>query len=71
MNKFAMIIAVFAASAAPLDGLGTGAGKLHDILDSYGIANTFGTHTSAAAVRFQNFVLPFFSKNLCAGKNCM
>ena len=34
------------------------AGKLHDILDSYGIANTFeiypGTHTSAVAVRFQN-----------------
>ena len=32
--------------------------KLHEILDSYGIANTFeiypGTHTSAVAVRFQN-----------------
>ena len=47
----------------------TDAGKLHEILDSYGIANTFeiypGTHTSAVAVRFQNFVLPFFAKN-CA-----
>jgi len=42
--------------------------KLHDVLDLYGIANSFevysGTHTSAAAVRFQNHILPFFSKNL-------
>ncbi len=57
------------------DGLRAGAAKLHEILDSYGIANTFevypGTHTSAVAVRFQNFVMPFFSKHLCAGKNCM
>ncbi len=56
------------------DGLRVDAGKLHDILDSYGIANTFeiypGTHTSAVAVRFQNFVMPFFSKNLCTGKAC-
>ena len=29
-----------------------------------------GTHTSAVAVRFQNYVLPFFSKNLCFGNNC-
>jgi enterochelin esterase-like enzyme len=57
------------------DGLRAGAAKLHEILDSYGVANTFevyqGTHTSAVAVRFQNFVLPFFGKNLCSGKNCM
>ena len=57
------------------DGLRVGATRLHEILDSYGIANTFevypGTHTSAVAVRFQNFVLPFFSKNVCSGKNCM
>ncbi len=57
------------------DGLRNGTGKLHDALDKYGIANTFevypGTHTSAVAVRFQNHVLPFFSKNLCSGKNCM
>jgi len=56
------------------DGLRTGAAKLHEILDSYGLANTFeiypGTHTSAVADRFQNHVLPFFSKNLCATKNC-
>src|SRR5580658_8103705 len=52
------------------DGLRVDAGKLHDILDSYGVANTFeiyhGTHTSAVADRFQNHVVPFFSKNLCA-----
>jgi enterochelin esterase-like enzyme len=50
------------------DGLRVGAGKLHDILDSYGVANAFeiyhGNHTSAVAVRFQNYVMPFFSKNL-------
>src|SRR5438445_110715 len=57
------------------DGLRVGAAKLHEILDSYGIANSFeiypGTHTSAVAIRFQNVVMPFFSKNLCSGKNCM
>jgi hypothetical protein len=56
------------------DGLRAGAQKLHEILDSYGIANAFeiypGTHTSAVADRFQNHVLPFFSKHLCAGKDC-
>lgn len=56
------------------DGLKVGAGKLHEILDNYGIANSFeiykGTHTSAVADRFQNHVVPFFSKNLCSGKNC-
>jgi enterochelin esterase-like enzyme len=56
------------------DGLRAGAKELHEILDTYGIANSFeiypGTHTSAVAVRFQNYVLPFFSKNLCAGSAC-
>jgi enterochelin esterase-like enzyme len=56
------------------DGLRVGAAKLHEILDSYGVANTFdvypGTHTSAVAIRFQNYVLPLFSKNLCFGKDC-
>lgn len=50
------------------DGLRFDATKLHTILDHYGIANSFeiysGTHTSAVADRFQNHVLPFFSKNL-------
>jgi S-formylglutathione hydrolase FrmB len=50
------------------DGLRADAGKLHDVFDKYGIANSFeiypGTHTSAVADRFQNHVLPFFSHNL-------
>jgi hypothetical protein len=44
------------------------AGKLHDVFDKYGIANSFeiypGTHTSAVADRLQNHVLLFFSQNL-------
>jgi enterochelin esterase-like enzyme len=56
------------------DGLRAGAAKLHEILDSYGVANRFevysGTHTSALADRFQNHVLPFFSRNLCFGPDC-
>jgi enterochelin esterase-like enzyme len=56
------------------DGLRAGAGQLHEAMDRYGVANTFeiysGTHTSAVAVRFQNFVMPFFSKNLCAVAGC-
>lgn len=50
------------------DGLNADTKKLHEVLDSYGIANGFevysGTHTSAVADRFQNHVLPFFSQNL-------
>ena len=56
------------------DGLRTDTGKLHDVLDKYGIANSFevfsGTHTSAVADRFQNHVIPFFSKNLCFTEGC-
>jgi enterochelin esterase-like enzyme len=56
------------------DGLRVDTGKLHDVLDTYGVAHSFeiyhGTHTSAVADRFQNHVLPFFSKQLCAGANC-
>ncbi len=56
------------------DRLRIDAGKLHDILDDYGIANSFeiypGTHTSAVADRFQNHVMPFFSKNLCFQAGC-
>lgn len=50
------------------DGLRVDAGKLHDILDSYGIQNSFeiypGTHTSNVAFRFQDHVMPFFSRTL-------
>lgn len=56
------------------DGLRFDARKLHDVFDNYGLANSFeiyrGTHTSAVADRFQNHVLPFFSRNLCATKDC-
>jgi S-formylglutathione hydrolase FrmB len=56
------------------DGLRFDATKLHNILDSYGIANGFeiykGTHTSAVADRFQNHVVPFFSQNLCFTAGC-
>jgi pimeloyl-ACP methyl ester carboxylesterase len=56
------------------DGLRFDATKLHTILDNYGIANSFeiysGTHTSAVADRFQNHVMPFFSKNLCFTADC-
>jgi enterochelin esterase-like enzyme len=56
------------------DGLRIDAAKLHGIMDGYGIANGFeiypGTHTSAVADRFQNHVMPFFSKNLCFKAGC-
>ena len=56
------------------DGLRVDAGKLHDALDKYGIANSFevykGTHTSAVADRFQNHVMKFFSRHLCFQENC-
>jgi len=48
--------------------------KLHGILDNYGIPNSFeiyaGTHTSAVADRFQNYVMPFFGQNLCFTESC-
>lgn len=56
------------------DGLRNDTSKLHDAMDKYGIVNSYelyqGTHTSAVAVRFQNFVMPFFSKHLCFTKDC-
>jgi enterochelin esterase-like enzyme len=56
------------------DGLRLDTVKVHEILDKYGIQNSFelfhGTHTSRVAFRIQNHVMPFFSKNLCATKDC-
>ena len=56
------------------DGLKVDTGKLHDVLDTYGIKHGFevyhGTHTSAVADRFQNHVMPFFSQNLCFAAGC-
>lgn len=56
------------------DGLRIDAGKLHEVLEKYGIANSFevyaGTHTSKVADRFQNHVIKFFSENLCSQAGC-
>jgi enterochelin esterase-like enzyme len=56
------------------DGLRFDTIKLHNILDNYGIANSFeiysGTHTSAVADRFQNHVMRFFSASLCFSNDC-
>jgi len=56
------------------DGLRVDTAKLHDVLAEYGIANSFevysGTHTSEVADRFQNHVLPFFSRSLCFQTAC-
>jgi S-formylglutathione hydrolase FrmB len=56
------------------DNLRVDTAKLHEALDQNGIANTFeqysGTHTSAVADRFQNHVMPFFSRTLCFDTRC-
>ena len=54
-----------------MDNLKVDTGKLHDALDAYAIAHSFevysGTHTSHVAVRFQEHVVPFFSRALSFG----
>jgi len=66
--------AAIAMDVGDQDGLRFDARKLDDILNRYGIQNSFeiyhGTHTSAVADRFQNHVIPFFSRNLCATEEC-
>jgi len=56
------------------DRLRSDAAKLHEVLDTYGIANSFevyqGTHTSKVADRFQNHVMKFFGQNLCSEWPC-
>ncbi len=50
------------------DGLKTDTQALHQILEDYGVANSFelydGDHVSGVAQRFQKSVLPFFDHNL-------
>jgi enterochelin esterase-like enzyme len=57
-----------AIDVGEMDNLKADAGRLHDVLTAYGIAHEFeiypGTHTSKVAVRFQEHVMPFFSKAL-------
>jgi enterochelin esterase-like enzyme len=54
------------------DNLKVGASKLHEVLTGYGITHDFevypGTHTSDVAVRFQENVMPFFSRTLSFDK---
>lgn len=56
------------------DGLRVDAAALHEVLERYGVPHTFevysGTHTSAMGIRFQNFVMPFFSERLCTNTKC-
>jgi enterochelin esterase-like enzyme len=51
-----------------MDGLRDGSARLHEAMKAYGLPVTFevypGTHTSNIAIRFQDFVLPFFSRTL-------
>jgi hypothetical protein len=57
-----------AIDVGDMDNLKVDAGKLHDVLTAYGVVHDFdiypGTHTSNVAVRFQENVLPFFSRTL-------
>ena len=59
-----------ALDVGDLDNLKTDTAELHRILDTYGIANSFelysGDHVSAVADRWQNHVMPFFSKALAS-----
>lgn len=56
------------------DCLRAGAAKVHTIFDSYSIAHSLevysGTHINAVAGRFQNHVMPFFTRNLCTSSGC-
>lgn len=60
--------AAIAIDVGDRDGLKDDAAKLHAALDSYGIANSFeiyaGDHVSHVPERFQDHVMPFFSKHL-------
>ena len=57
-----------AMDVGDMDNLRTGASKLHDVFTSYGLAHDFeiypGNHTNNMAVRFQENVVPFFSRTL-------
>ena len=57
-----------ALDVGDMDNLRTDTTKLHEVLETYGIAHQFeiypGTHTSNIAIRFQEHVMPFFSTSL-------
>jgi enterochelin esterase-like enzyme len=56
------------------DGTRVDAGKLHEVLDTYGIHHQFevyaGDHTNKVAERFQNHVMRFFGRSLCFQEAC-
>ena len=68
MSAICADTAPIAIDVGDRDGLKNDAQQLHEALDRYGIAHSFeiysGDHTSDVANRFQNYVMPFFSKNL-------
>jgi enterochelin esterase-like enzyme len=57
-----------AIDVGDMDNLKNDSSRLHDVLTAYDIKHDFeiysGTHTSNVAIRFQDFVLPFFSRSL-------
>ena len=57
-----------AIDVGDMDNLKAGASQMHDVLTAYAVAHDFeiypGTHTSHVAVRFQEHVMPFFSRTL-------
>lgn len=64
--------AAIAMDVGDKDGLKADTARLHDVLESYGIANSFelyeGDHTNRVAFRFQDHVVPFFSAHLAFGR---
>ncbi len=56
------------------DGLRGDSRRLHEILNSFGVENSFeeyvGNHTNRLAFRFQEQVLPFFGQHLCRSGGC-
>lgn len=64
--------AAIAMDVGDKDGLRTDTAKLHEVLENYGIANSFelyeGDHTNRVAFRFQDHVVPFFSAHLAFGR---
>lgn len=56
------------------DGLRADSRRLHEILNRFGVNNSFeeyaGNHTNRLAFRFQEQVLPFFGQQLCRTGSC-
>ena len=77
IDQYALALKRYAAISIDVgdqDGLRVDTATLHDVLTNYHIEHSFeqysGTHTSKVADRFQNHVMPFFSRSLCAKGDC-